>query len=200
MSTTKEAVRAGVLSGAAFAFGMGVFATIVQGGTFWEATQSADLVLLAGRLVGPLLAGVVFGCCMGFVIARATKQLSIPEGERPEWCRADEVLLRQGAANHWRGAINYGGWLYLTSSRLRFVPHRMLQSQDPQEWSLVEVAGSELVRTMGLIPNGLALRLQDGSEERFVVRLSERDDLRNAIEDARAAVQIGPPPPAPESE
>jgi hypothetical protein len=198
---TKQAVLAGLAAGALFALFAGVAMTLALGeGSFWDAIQGRDPRRIMGKAVGPLVAGVFFGTSIGLILARVGKQLSIPEGETPEWCFPTEVLLRQGPANHWRGAINYGGWLYLTNTRLRFVPHRIMQSQDPQEWSLEEVGGVELVRTLLVVPNGLSIRLADESEQRFVVRLSERDDLRNAIDDARAAVQIGPPPSTPESE
>jgi len=189
--STKEAVLGGLFAGVAFALGM---ALLMSGGTFWSATHGGDPARLLAKAAGPLASGVVFGSLIGIVLARVGKQLSIPEGELPEWFRAEEVLLRQGPANHWRGPMNYGGWLYLTNARLRFVPHRMLQAQEAQEWPLEEITAAELVRTLLLVPNGLAIRLAEGADQRFVVRLSERDGWRNSIDDARAAVQIGPPP------
>ena len=194
--SSKQAVLGGLFAGVAFALGM---ALLMSGGTFWSAAHGGHPTLLVAKAVGPLSAGLVFGSIIGFVLARVGKQFSVPEGEAPEWFRAGEVLLRQGPANHWRGAMNYGGWLYLSNTRLRFVPHRMLQSQDAQEWPLEEISAAELVRTMRLVPNGLAIRLQGGEDQRFVVRLSERDGWRNSIDDARAAVQIGPPPEPGES-
>lgn len=197
----RQAALAGLLSGALFALGTGLVTNLVLGrGTFWSAVQQGDPSRLLESALAPVAGGIIFGTALALILARVGKTLSVPEGERPEWCRPDEVFLRQGAANHWRGAINYGGWLYLTDARLRFVPHRILQSQDPAEWLLEAVDEVRLTQTMKLIPNGLAIRLLDGSEERFVVQLSERDAFRDAIEDARSARLIGPPPAAPESE
>ena len=194
--SAKQAILAGLFAGVVFALVTGLF---VGADTFFSAAQGGNPTLLIAKATGPLVAGLLFGAGIALVLARAGKQLSIPEGETPEWFQADEVLLRQGPANHWRRAMNYGGWLYLTNTRLRFVPHRMLQAQDPQEWPLEEITGTDLAQSLLVVPNGLQVLLQDGSEQRFVVRLSERDDLRNAIDDARAALQIGPPPEPGES-
>lgn len=186
----KQTALAGLASGAAFGLGIAFF----SGTSFWTALQEGKLEKAVLIGLGPVAAGAVFGAFMAFVLARVESKLSIPEGETPDWFEPDEVLLRQGPSNHWRGSVNYGGWLYLSNTRLRFVPHRVLQSQEAQEWPLAAITETALVRTLLVVPSGLEIQLEGGERQRFVLRLSERSDWQNALDDARAEVQIGPPP------
>jgi len=78
----------------------------------------------------------------------------------------DDVVLRQGSANHKRGAESVGGTLTATDHRLIFRPHSANLSRAAFIRPIGDVTGWE---EFGLLRNGLAIRFKDGSTERFYV-------------------------------
>ncbi len=88
--------------------------------------------------------------------------------------QADEMLLREGAANLQRGIEAVGGRLYLTDRRLSFRSHGFNVQNGPTDIPLSQVRGTRpcWTRFLGMIPlfpNSLAVAMADGGEYRFVV-------------------------------
>jgi hypothetical protein len=118
---------------------------------------------LTGLPVG-LFAGVLFAGVMTKFVSRQTQKF---QAERPDF--GSETTLHAGPANHFKGLESVGGHLWLTSDRLYFRSHKMnLQNH---EWSapLADIASVHAIKTLGLIRNGLSVRLTSSEEHRFVV-------------------------------
>lgn len=130
-----------------------------------------------GLAIG-LLAGVLFGALLAGFVAAQARRMKI-DGDLD-----GEPILFQGPANHWRGAEARGGWLVLTTRRLVFRSHGKNIQNQGLEVLLADVTGVEPSRSLGLIPNGLRVRLGGDVVERFVV--SERGAWLAALADARA--------------
>jgi hypothetical protein len=91
----------------------------------------------------------------------------------------DERILREGNANHFRGAEAVGGKLYLTNLRLLFRSHALNVQVHEAFYPLVSILGMRLSNTLGVVANGLTVVLDDGREERFVV--NRRNEWMAAI-------------------
>jgi hypothetical protein len=129
-------------------------------------------------------AGALFAAIMGLFVSRAARGDPALFGH-VEGIPAEETLLREGPANHFRGVEGVGGKLYLTKKRLRFVAHKLNIQVHDTSWPLDEIERVEPVRTLFVIPNGLRLE-HHGKRERFVVY--ENRAWAEAIESARAAL------------
>jgi hypothetical protein len=127
----------------------------------------ADRYLIA--LPAGLIAGVLFASSMSSFANGQTQKF---QAESPDF--GCETTLHAGPANHFKGLESVGGHLWLTSGRLHFRSHKMnLQNH---EWSapLADITSAHAIKTLGLIRNGLSIRLTSGEEHRFVVGGHER--------------------------
>lgn len=113
---------------------------------------------------GGLIAGVLLATLMCWFAARQTKRFS---SERPDL--GDEVVIFEGPANHFKGAEAVGGYLWLTSGQLLFRSHRFNIQNHECRMALSEITDVEATKTLGIVPNGLLVRLVSGTQERFVV-------------------------------
>lgn len=143
-------IRTAVATGVPFGLVMGGFLALQHGAT-------AGLVIGAG-------AGALFGGMLAAFAEGQRRRLTITSGALD-----GEKIVRQGPANHWRGAEARGGWLVLTDRRLVFRSHGKNVQNEGAEVALAEVAAIEPRRTLGIVPNGLRVRRRDGSAETFVV-------------------------------
>jgi hypothetical protein len=80
----------------------------------------------------------------------------------------DGVLVTADA-NLWRGAEAVGGRLTLRPAGLEFRAHAPNRQPEPLEIPIDEIVEVRRTRTMGIIPNGLAITTRIGLETRFVV-------------------------------
>ncbi|WP_395744651.1 hypothetical protein [Prosthecobacter sp.] len=123
---------------------------------------------LSGMAVG-LIAGALFASVITRFVSRQTQKF---QAASPDF--GTETALHSGPANHFKGLESVGGHLWLTDGRLHFRSHKMnLQNH---EWTapLADIASVRATRTLGLIRNGLLIRLSSGAEHRFVVNDNER--------------------------
>ncbi|MBN1936185.1 MAG: hypothetical protein JW934_16070 [Anaerolineae bacterium] len=97
---------------------------------------------------------------------------------------AGEQTLKEGPANHWRGAESVGGRLWLTNMRLHFKSHGLNVQTHEVSFPIWEIVSVEKQSTLGVVPNGMTVVLQDGRQERFVV--DDRDDWIAKIQQARS--------------
>ena len=135
-------------------------------------------------VVGGLVAGVLFATAMRWFVGRQAKRFSV---ERPD-LDGDTVVL-EGPANHFKGAEGVGGYLWLTSKQLCFRSHRFNIQNHECRLPLVEIAAVEATKTLGLISNGILVRLSSGTQERFVVHNNQH--WVAAILNARSAEEAG---------
>jgi hypothetical protein len=81
----------------------------------------------------------------------------------------DDGILVTASANLWRGTEAVGGRLTLSRSGLEFRAHAFNRQPEPLEIPIDEIVEVRRTRTMGIIPNGLAVTTKLGLEVRFVV-------------------------------
>jgi len=79
----------------------------------------------------------------------------------------DDGVLVTANANLWRGAEAIGGRLTLRPAGLEFRAYN--RRPEPLEIPIEEIVDVRRTRTMGILPNGLAITTRLGLETRFVV-------------------------------
>jgi hypothetical protein len=151
-STSTSSAKTWIYSAVCFGLPMGVLFSL----------QNNNWVIGIG---GGLIAGVLFATLMCWFAARQTKRFA---ADRPDL--DGEAVLFEGPANHFKGAEGVGGYLWLTSGQLFFRSHRFNIQNHECRMPLSEIADVEATKTLGLVPNGLLVRLVSGTQERFVVR------------------------------
>jgi hypothetical protein len=92
---------------------------------------------------------------------------------------SDDGILVTASANLWRGTEAVGGRLTLSRSGLEFRAHAYSRQPEPLEIPIDEIVEVRKTRTMGIIPNGLAVFTKLGLEVRFVV--GDRDRFIDEI-------------------
>jgi hypothetical protein len=104
-----------------------------------------------------------------------------------------DSVLKEGAANYFRGFSSVGGKLHLTARHLIFKPHMLNWRRGDDSFALKDVVAVKKQNTAIVVPNGFSLVMRDGSEARFAVY--GRDEWVQAVVDCTA---IHPPrkPPA----
>jgi hypothetical protein len=150
----------GRLQAAFFAFlFFGLVTGVIQGWT----TGSVIIGLAVGAV-----SGAAFALCMLIfaLVVRRFRTFGIREvgGWAP-----DEVILRSDDANIMRRGFAEGGKLFLTNKRLRFCSHRASVEAGEYSFPLRSITLIEPCRTLGIVPNGLRVALNDGRSITFVV-------------------------------
>ncbi len=112
-------------------------------------------------LTGGAFGGFAFGLWMGLIVYWRSRKFT---QNRP--LHSGEKLIHEGTASRHRK----GGWIYLTDSRLIFVPQKLGIKASELEFPLSEIASAEQGRRLGVIPNKLILNLRNGQTEEFVVQ------------------------------
>jgi len=98
-----------------------------------------------------------------------------------------EKIVKEGAANHFKGVESVGGKLFLTNFRLYFKSHAFNVQVHELSIPLDEIKSVELKNTLGIVPNGMAVTLKDGHEERYVVY--GRGDWKRKILSSQASAK-----------
>ncbi|MFK5924361.1 MAG: GRAM domain-containing protein [Verrucomicrobiota bacterium] len=131
--------------------------------------------LISGVIAG-VACGIFFGVSMGAFAKYQKKKFHVT---RPLF--EDEVLIKEGGANHFKNMEGVGGWIYLTDKRMLFKSHSVNIQNHELSISLDEIRAATECMTFGIIPNGLKIQTSDGNEEKFVVE-GRRDWVKNIIE------------------
>ena len=91
------------------------------------------------------------------------------------------LVIYYGMTNHFKDGISVGGTLYLLSDRLIFQTNSInFIKRHEQTILLNQIAEVELVKTMGLISNGLLIKNKNNQNEQFVV--NKRETWKEQIE------------------
>jgi len=151
----RNALYAGIFFGAAF----GLFNAGMNG---WLTSSSAGDAVAA--VVSGLAAGGVFGLLLGLFM-----QSPIVPSPEDVPLRPGETIEYSGLANHFLNFEGRGGRLTLTRDRLIFTPHAVNLQVSDLAIPRGEIAGVAPVRTLGIVPNGIAVTLKSGDIERFAV-------------------------------
>ncbi len=161
-------IRNSVLAGLAFGILFGVFLAF-----HFEIKYA---------LIGGSISGLLLGLAIYFFVTSKTvkKQTQIENIN-------GEPSIHSGGANHFRNVEAVGGRLYLLKDRLQFQSHSFNVQNHGQSIYLSEIKQVSFYNTLGLIPNGLAIKKKDGQTEKFVV--NGRRIWKEEIEKAKKQVE-----------
>lgn len=139
-----------------------IIAGIVFGllfGLFLAIRFDIKLVLLAGSL-----SAIAFGLFVYFFSTskKVKKQTEIVNED-------GEQIFFSGSANHFINAEAVGGRLYLLSDKLEFKSHNFNIQNHSKTLILSQVKEVTFYNSLGIIPNGLAIKMNDGQTDRFIV-------------------------------
>jgi hypothetical protein len=144
--------------------------------TFWRSAIPFGICLGllytvsgAGGYLSALLVGAVSGGLFGFALSFFTTSDWVDRNTKP-LLKDGEQIVREGLANHFQGIEAVGGRLVLTNERVIFKSHPF--NIQTHEWSVArtDISETEPARTLGIVPNGLLIKVKSGETERFVVR------------------------------
>lgn len=99
----------------------------------------------------------------------------------------NEIIFKEGFANHFKGIEAVGGKLWLTNLRLFFKSHFLNVQPHEESYYLNDLVSVQPVNTLELVPNGIEFTLKDGRTERFVV--NQRQDWLTNISSKLAQSQ-----------
>ena len=134
--------------------GMIIYNSIVEGGVTWGTIVST--------LVGGLVAGFLFAWIMGYTGKKLIKTIVIET-------LADETIIKEGGANHFKGKEGVGGKLVLTDKRLIFKSHKFNIQNHQENFDLGNVKTLWATRTLRIFENGLTVQLTTDCRHKFVV-------------------------------
>ena len=131
-------------------------------------TRNVIISISAGLLSGAV-SGVLFGWIIGLFANSKflTKQTKIA-------IDADENILFETPASHFKGIEAVGGKLYLTNKRLVFKSHKLNVQNHQLALSLPGIQKVDRYKTMWIADNGLSVTTISGSIEKFVVQQREK--------------------------
>lgn len=102
--------------------------------------------------------------------------------------QADETILFDTGANHFKGAEGVGGKLYLTTKRLVFKSHKFNIQNHELSISLSDIDKVDRYKTLGLVNNGLSVKTVDNKTEKFVVQ--KIDEWLNQLTEKNGLQQV----------
>ena len=92
----------------------------------------------------------------------------------------NDTIAYSGKANHFLNGESVGGNLMLYQDKIQFKSHSLNIQNHVLEIQLSQVQEVIFYKTLGLVPNGLALKLHEGKTEKFIVY--KRKLWKSAIE------------------
>lgn len=157
--------KAKVKAGLFFGIAMAIFFILQELLTHSNLTTKDIIISIVSGLFGGALSGLLFGWLMGLFAnsKRLTKDTKIDT-------EADETILFDTGANHFKGAEGVGGKLYLTNKRLVFKSHKFNIQNHELSISLSDIDKVDRYKTLGLVNNGLSVTTTDNKIEKFVVQ------------------------------
>jgi hypothetical protein len=81
----------------------------------------------------------------------------------------EQTIIHSGKANHFKNIEAVGGNLYLFADKLRFKSHSINIQNHELIINLNQIKEVSFFNSLGLVPNGLAIKTIDGKTEKFVV-------------------------------
>jgi hypothetical protein len=161
MTKIKNSILAGIVFGLLF-------------GTFQGFTHGINAAIITGPISG-LLFGIFIHLFVNSKAVKRQTQIETKDGES---------VIHSGGANHLKNSEGVGGKLYLLTDKLQFKSHSFNLQNHELAISIDQIKDITFYNNLGIVPNGLAISLKDGRQEKFVV--SGRQLWKTKIEKLRA--------------
>lgn len=120
------------------------------------------LSIIVSTLIGGLITGLLFAWIMQYIPKRLFKKIIIETA-------ANENIIKEGGANHFKGKEGVGGKLVLTDRRLIFKSHKFNIQNHQEIFDLGQVEKLQATKTFGFWENGLTLELVNNDKHKFIV-------------------------------
>jgi hypothetical protein len=154
-------IRNSILAGIGFGVLFGIFLAI---------RFNLNYALIAGPLSGLMFGTILYFFVNSNMIKRQTS-IEIDEGK----------IIRSGGANHFLNKEAVGGKLYLLEDKIIFKSHNFNTQNHKEEYLLNNITKIEFCNTLGIIPNGMKILMNENQSEQFV--LNNRKFWKKDIED-----------------
>lgn len=115
-----------------------------------------------------IFSGAVSGLLFGWIIGLFAKSKLITQATKIN-LEADETILFETPANHFKGIEAVGGKLYYTNKRLVFKSHKFNIQNHQISVNLNNINNIVKYKTLGLVNNGLSINTKQNTTEKFVV-------------------------------
>lgn len=161
MMDNKNKIKAGLIFGIA----MTIFFILQDLLTHDNLTTKNIIITIVSGLFGGALAGLLFGWLIGLF---ANSKL-LTQGTQIN-TDANETIVFETGANHFKGAEGVGGKLYLTNKRLVFKSHKYNIQNHELSINLSDVDKVDRYKTLGIANNGLAVTTTHNIVEKFAVQ------------------------------
>ena len=161
--------KAKIKAGLFFGIAMTAFFIMQDLLTHSNLTTKDVAITIVSGLIGGVLSGFLFGWLMGLFAnsKRLTKDTKIDTD-------ANETILFDTGANHFKGAEAVGGKLYLTDKRLVFKSHMFNIQNHEFSINLSDIDKVDRYKTLGLVNNGLSVTTTGNKIEKFVVQQPDK--------------------------
>jgi hypothetical protein len=100
---------------------------------------------------------------------------------------ANEIIIKEGGANHFMGKEAVGGKLVLTDKRLIFKSHKFNIQNHQENFELEQIEKVGATSTFKLLKNGITLELMNNVKHKFIV--DEPTDWIEKIENQKQPAQ-----------
>ena len=121
-----------------------------------------NLNTILSSIVAGIIASVFFAWVMQYTAGRLLEKINIE-------ISPNEVIIKEGGANHFKGLESVGGKLVLTDKRLLFKSHRYNVQNHQESFDLEEIENVERTKSLLFWKNGLQVKMADNSVEKFIV-------------------------------
>ncbi|HYF66800.1 MAG TPA: GRAM domain-containing protein [Ohtaekwangia sp.] len=144
----------------ALAFGLAVTVFLIIYNSI--INDGITIITVVSTIIGGLIGSLLFAWIMQYSAKKLFKKIVIETN-------ANEHILKEGGANHFKGKEGVGGKLVLTNTRLIFKSHKLNIQIHEENFDLDRVNAIKTTKTFNFLHNGLTLELKDNNHHRFIV-------------------------------
>ncbi len=148
-----------------FGISMTIFFILQDLMTHDNLTTKRIIIAVVFGTLGGAISGLLFGWLMQLFLKSKLFTLSTKIN-----IDANETIVFETGANHFKGAEGVGGKLYLTNKRLVFRSHKFNIQNHELSINISELYKVKRHRTMGIVNNGLSVITTYNTIERFAVQ------------------------------
>ena len=159
--------RTSFKAGLFFGIIMAVFFILKDLWTAENYTAETLIRIIAVGLISGIIAAILFGYGISKIAPKLANSISKLETE------ADEKLLLNSPANHYKKLEAVGGKLFLTNKRLVFKSHNSNIQNHEIHIALNDIVKIERFKNFKITNNGVSVLCRNGKIEKFVVEKPE---------------------------